>query len=232
MKRIGIIGGLGPEATVDYYRRIVHFFHEHNHSLSVPEIVIFSADISELFQLVGDEDWDALVEWLLLKVRGLEAAGADFAVISANTPHIVFDRVSARSPLPLLSIVEATREHAQSIGLKRVGLLGTKFTMKANFFGSSLAKDGIVVAVPEEADQEFIHGKLVNEIELGIFSDETRQELLWIIDRMAARDSLDGIILGCTELPLVLDQKQCDLPLLNTTEIHVAAICKYCLGAL
>lgn len=232
MKRIGIIGGLGPEATVDYYRRIVDFFHEYNHSLSTPEIVIFSADISEVFRLVGDEDWEALVEWLVSKVRGLEAAGADFAVISANTPHIVFDQVSGKSPLPLLSIVDATREYAKSIGLKKVGLLGTKFTMKANFFGSCLARDGIGVVVPEVADQEFIHDKLINEIELGIFTDETRQELLAIIGRMAARESIDGIILGCTELPLILDQKQCDLPLLNTTEIHVSAICKYCLGAL
>lgn len=232
MKRIGIVGGLGPEATVDYYRRIVDFFHEYNNSLSAPEIVILSADISELFQLVGDENWDALVEWLLLKVQKLNAAGADFAVISANTPHIVFDQLSAKSPIPLLSIVDATREHAKSKGLKKVGLLGTKFTMEANFFGSCFAKDGIAVAVPEKADQEFIHDKLVNEIELGIFSDETRQELLSIINRIAVRESVDGIILGCTELPLVIDQAQCDLPLLNTTEIHVSAICKYCLGEL
>lgn len=230
MKRIGIIGGLGPEATVDYYRRIVDFFHQENLSLSTPEIIIYSTDIAELFRLVGDGDREALVEWLAVKVRGLEAAGADFAVISANTPHIVFDRVSAKSPIPLLSIVEATRERARSMGLKRLGLLGTKFTMEANFFGSCLAKDGIAVLVPDEADQEFIHEKLVKEIELGIFSDETRQGLLSIIGRMAGDKLLDGIILGCTELPLILEQNQCALPLLNTTEIHVSAICKYCLG--
>lgn len=232
MQKIGIIGGLGPEATVDYYKRIVQFFHEHNQSLSTPEIVIYSVDIAELFKLVADQQWDALAKWLTSKVVDLKNAGADFAVISANTAHIVFNQVQAQSPLPLISIVEATLESAKLAGLKTVGLLGTQFTMQSNFFGDRFASEGISVVVPDNHEQQYIQDKLVNEIELGIFNEATRQEFLAIITRMKNCHDIDAVILGCTELPLILNGEGSEVPYLNTTAIHVAAICQRCLRPL
>lgn len=231
VKKIGIIGGLGPEATVDYYKRIVEFFHEHNQSLSTPEIIIYSVDIAHLFKLVTEQRWDRLAQWLAEKVSALKNAGADFAVISANTPHIVFDQIQAQSPLPLISIVEATLESARAAGLKRLGLLGTKFTMQSNFFGDRFAKDGITVVVPNDCEQQYIHEKLVSKIELGIFTEATRRQLLSIITNMRNREKVDAVILGCTELPLTLNEGASEVPFLNTTALHVAAICQQCMPA-
>lgn len=224
MQTIGIIGGLGPEATIDYYKRIVDHFHARNQSLAVPEIVIVSVDITHLFAMVEAGDWEALAAWLAGKVRALYAAGADFAVLSANTPHVVFDQVQAQSPIPLLSIADATLAAARAAGYRRLGLLGTAFTMQAGFF----AGDGFAIFVPEPEEQQRIHARLVNEIEHGIFNATTRQEFLAIIRALQARHQLDAIILGCTELPLLLHDGDADIPFLNTTAIHVEAICRRC----
>ena len=228
MKKIGIVGGRGPEATVDYYKRITRFFHEQGSGLNTPEILIYSANIVELFELLADKRDTPVVDWLVAKLITLKSAGADFAAISANTPHIVFDEVAARSPLPLISIVEATRLAAQKLNIRRAGLLGTKFTMQADFFANSFLPHGISVAVPGSADQEYIHQKLVTEIELGFISEGTRQGLVDIVNRMIQRDGIETVILGCTELPLILREEDICIPLLNTTEIHVSAICDAC----
>ena len=231
MEKIGIVGGLGPESTVDYYKRIVQFFREHNKGLSAPEIIIYSADTNQLLQLVSEQDWDNLTKWLIDKVTVLKRAGAEFAVISANTPHIVFDEVQAKSPLPLISIVEATLQSAKASGLRKLGLLGTKFTMQSSFFHDRFAKDNIAVVVPNDDEQLYIHQKLMTEIELGIFTESTRKQLLFIIEAIKARDSIDAVILGCTELPLILNDGDSTIPFFNTTEIHVAAICQRCMRA-
>ena len=229
MKKIGIIGGLGPEATVDYYKRIVRFFYDKNQELTVPEIIIYSVDIASLFKLVADQRWDSLTKWLVEKIIALEKAGADFAVISANTPHIVFDQVQSQSPLPLISIVEATLESAKAKKFRKLGLLGTKFTMQANFFGKRFIQDGIGVVVPNEREQQIVHEKLMNEIELGIFTEATRQQILSVVMNMRERNDIDAVILGCTELPLIFNDEANDIPMLNTTAIHVATICQRCL---
>lgn len=226
LQTIGIIGGLGPEATIDYYKRIVDHFHARNQSLAVPEIVIVSVDITRLFAMVAAGDREALAAWLADKVRALHAAGAEFAVISANTPHVVFDQVQALSPIPLLSIVDATLAAARTAGYRRLGLLGTAFTMQSNFF----ARDGIAIFVPNAEEQQHIHERLINEIEHGIFSTTTKQELLAIVRALQERHQLDAVILGCTELPLILHDGDADLPFLNTTAIHVDAICRRCVG--
>lgn len=209
----------------------MRFFHEHNQGLSTPEIIIYSADVTQLFKLVTEQNWDSLAKWLIDKVAALKNAGADFAVISANTPHIVFEEVQAHSPLPLISIVEATLKSAKVAGLKKLGLLGTKFTMQSTFFSDRFAKDDIVVVVPNAHEQQYIHEKLMSEIELGIFTEATRRQLLSIIGDMRDRDHIDAVILGCTELPLILNDNASEIPFLNTTEIHVAAICQQCMQA-
>lgn len=230
MQKIGLIGGLGPESTLDYYKRITGFFQRRSGGLATPDIVVYSASLAEAFELMGARQWEGLADWLVEKLERLHRAGADFAAISANSPHIVFDRVAARSPLPLISIVDATLDGARRAGLSRVGLLGTRFTMEANFFGARFAEAGIEVPVPCPADRAYLQEKLEQEIELGVFREATRQGLRDIMVRMARTDGIQGVILGCTELPLILGPEDSDLPLLNTTELHVAAICRRCLG--
>lgn len=230
MKTIGIVGGLGPESTVDYYQRIIGDFVRRRPAASYPEIVVFSANSDELFALIDRRDWDGMAAMLVAKVRALAAAGADFAAISANTPHIVFDRVAAASPIPLLSIVEATRDAARAAGMKRVGLLGTKLTMSSEFYAVAFRPAGIEVVVPTEEEQRLIHHRLMTEIELGLFKPETRSELNAVGRRLKADHAIEGLILGCTELPLIMTEPIEGLPFLNTTAIHCDRIVKECEG--
>lgn len=230
MKKIGIIGGIGPESTVDYYKLIIGAFHERQAEAGYPEIIIYSANLSALMRILEAGDWENLTDWLLEKVVALHKAGAEFAVIGSNTPHIVFDRVSSRSPVPMLSIIEETRKSAQKRGCKKLGLLGTRFTMQSDFFKKPFEDNGMAVVVPEQKDQELIHHRLFSEIELGIIKDSTREELLSIIKEMIDRHSIDALILGCTELPLILKQDKFGIPFLNTTAIHAESIVNYCVG--
>jgi aspartate racemase len=153
--------------------------------------------------------------------------GADFGFISANTPHIVFDRVKGKSPIPLVSIVEETCKAVSARGIKRIGFLGTKFSMQSGFYQKEFSGGGIRVFVPDIGEQNYIHGKLETEIELGIFLDETREGLLKIVERMIRDDGIEGVILGCTELPLILTKDEFGIPFFNTSEIHVNSILKY-----
>jgi aspartate racemase len=229
IKRIGLIGGIGPESTVDYYKGIINSFQTGYPDLGYPEIIIYSANLSELMEILEKKDRDRLVEWLSEKVAALQRAGAEFAAIGSNTPHAVFHQVRARSPIPMLSIVEETCRAAHSKKLKKPGLMGTRFTMESDFFQKPFAEKGIEVIVPEEKDQALIHKRLFSEIELGIIKESTRKELLTIVKKMVDRDSIDSLILGCTELPLILNKDEFGIPFLNTTAIHVESIVNYCL---
>ena len=182
-----------------------------------------------LLTLVEEKRWDDVTEWLLKGINTLHKAGADFGIISANTPHIVFDRLKNVSPIPLISIVEETSKKAKEIGLQKVGLLGTSFTMRASFFQKVFANNKISIVVPSEKEQDFIQHKLMTEIELGQFIEETRNSLLKIVKRMVNEDLIEGVILGCTELPLILSKDEYDIPFLNTTKIHVESAIRYCL---
>ena len=224
-----MIGGFGPEATLDYYRLLIETYRKKIKDGSIPEIIIYSMDVSILLNMVAKKQWDALVKWLVNGLKVLYQAGANFGFISANTPHIVFDRVNELSPIPLLSIVEETCKHIDRLALRRVGLLGTKFTMQSDFYQKVCDKYNIEVFVPHEKEREYIHRKLITEIEFGIFLDETREGLLNIIKRMIEEDLVEGIILGCTELPLILTKSKFGIPFLNTTKIHVESIVNYCL---
>ncbi|MCB2293558.1 amino acid racemase [Clostridium algoriphilum] len=227
MNKIGMIGGFGPESTLEYYRLLIETYRHETNNESSPEIIIYSMDINILLKLVENKQWDVLVEWLVNGIKVLHKAGADFGFISANTPHIVFDRVNELSPIPLLSIVDETCNHIEKIGAKRVGLLGTKFTMESEFYQRACNKNNIQIYVPNEKDQGYINNKLMTEIELGNFLDETRKGLVDIIRRMMQDNSIEGVILGCTELPLILTKSELGIPFFNTTQIHVESIIKY-----
>lgn len=228
MKRIGIIGGLGPESTIDYYKGIINIFRQRN--LAAPEIIIYSANVNRLLELAEAREWNKLAEWLVEMVNALHNAGAEFAIIGSNTPHIVFDKVKSKSPIPMLSIVDETCNRASNMKLKKLGLMGTKFTMESDFFQKAFHDAGISIIVPMKDEQQFIHNKIVSEIALGIIKNSTRQELLSVVKRMIDEDSIDGLILGCTELPLILEKDEYDIPFLKTTAIHIDSIVDYCIG--
>jgi len=228
MKRIGIIGGLGPESTIDYYKGIINIFRQRD--LAAPEIIIYSADVNRLLELAEAREWNKLVEWLVEMVNALHNAGAEFAVIGSNTPHIVFDKVKSKSPIPMLSIVDETCNRASNMKLKILGLMGTKFTMESDFFQKAFHDAGISIIVPMKDEQQFIHNKIISEIALGIIKNSTRQELLSVVKRMIDEDSIDGLILGCTELPLILEKDEYGIPFLKTTAIHIDSIVDYCIG--
>lgn len=231
MKKIGIVGGLGPVATIDYYNEIINYFNERDNNLVYPEIIIYSLNMSDFLALMKEKNYVKVVEMFNDILKSLRNAGADFAVISANTPHLLFEEIKKFSVLPLISIVEATCEEAKALKLKRTGLFGTKFTMEASFYQDIFQKQGIKVLPPKKDDIEVINQKLFKEIELGIFKEETKQQLLEIVRKMRKEFSIDGLILGCTEFPSVFREKSYfDIPFLNTTRIHVNKIIEYCLS--
>lgn len=230
MKKIGIIGGIGPESTVDYYKQIIGAFRQTGDGLTYPEIIVYSANLSELMALIEARQWDRMVDWLVARCQALHRAGAELGAMASNSPHAVFDAVQARSPMPLVSIVTATCDAAKRIGLKRPGLLGTQFTMASDFYARTFAGEGMEMAVPETEDQALIQKRLFSEIELGVIKETTRQELVAIAEKMIATRGIDGLILGCTELPLILDQRHFDIPVLDTAAIHVEGIIQRCLG--
>jgi aspartate racemase len=226
MKTVGIIGGIGPESTIEYYRFIIDSYRARKGDGSYPPIIINSVDLNRLVNWINADELDPFTDYLVTEVQRLERAGADFAVLAANTAHVVFDRIQERVRIPLLSIVEATCKHAQAAGLKRPGLMGTRFTMQGRFYPDGFARVGLPVITPAESEQAFIHEKYFGELLNNIFLPETRDSLLEIANRMKERDQIDGLILAGTELPLLLRDADSDLPFLDTTRIHVEAIVK------
>ena len=223
MQTVGLVGGLGPESTIDYYRRILDLWEE-SHPGSAPSILIHSLDVTRGIELVRN-DREGLVDYLLASLAKLAAAGCDFAAMAANTPHIVYDAAVRRSPLPLLSIVEVCAEESALRNYSRVGLLGTGFTMEGGFYEQVFSKRGIDVVVPEGADRKWLGERYLGELLKGVFNPETRAGVTALIRRMAADHGIEAAVLAGTELPLLLTSHAVDaIPLLDTTELHVRAI--------
>ena len=223
MAIVGIVGGLGPESTIDYYRRILEAWQREDPT-TAPSVVIDSLDVRLALRLV-EHDRPALIEYLLASLRRLAAAGADFIVLTANTPHLVFDDLAARSPAPLLSIVEVCAEDARRRGLRRLALLGTRFTMEGSFYPAVFARYGIAVVTPNEADRAWVHERYVDELLKGEFRDDTRHGFIELVRRLRDDEQIDGVILGGTELPLLLRTAViAGVPALDTTALHVAAL--------
>ena len=224
MKTLGIIGGLGPESTIDYYQSIIALYRERTTDGSYPQFIINSIDLKRGLAFMDASNLSGMADFLLEAIGKLARAGADFGLISANTPHIVFDEVASKSPIPLISIVEATCATAKARELKRLTLFGTRYTMQAAFYPKVFSREGIELFVPERDDQDYIHGKYFSELVPGKFLPETRAGLLDIVDRMKAKSDIDGVILAGTELPLILrDPDYNGIPFLNTTKIHCEA---------
>ncbi len=229
MKTAGIIGGIAPESTIAYYRQIIARYREQTGGY--PSIVINSIDLPKMLALVAEPVSRNLVNYLSTEVQRLADAGADFAVFASNTPHIVFDDVASRATIPMISIVESACHAAAALGLRRVGLLGTRFTMEGRFYRDVFSGRGIEVVPPHGDDLAYVHDKYMNELVNGSFRHQTRMELLRVIDRLRERDRVEAVILGGTELPLILDAESgAAVPLLDTTKIHVESIVSRLLG--
>jgi aspartate racemase len=189
-----------------------------------PSILLNSVDVEKLLALMENHDLPGVIDYLVPEVKRLAAAGADFGLIAANTPHIVFDELQQRSPIPLLSIVEATCAEAKARGIEKAALLGTRFTMQADFYPAVFSREGIALVMPVADEQFYIHDKYVNELLQDIFLPSTRARLLEVIHRMREQEQIECVVLAGTELPLVLSQDNAaGIPLLDTTKIHVEA---------
>ena len=222
MKIIGVIGGTGPESTIDYYREMVATYRERVRDGSYPTIVINSVDMKQLVDMITAGELAKVTEFLLREISRLARAGAEIGFIAANTPHLVFDQVRQQSPIELISIVEAARDVAFDLGLRRVGLIGTRFTMEAAFYPDVFAAKGISVVIPEAADRAYVHDKYMGELVNGVVLPETRDRLVGVIRKLRDTEKIDGIVLGGTELSLILkDASYVGIPCLDTTRIHV-----------
>lgn len=221
MKTLGLIGGTGPESTIEYYRLLVARYREQADG-HFPAVIITSIDLKQMIEWMTAGNLAAVTDGLAAEFERLRIAGADLAALTANTPHIVFDELQARSSLPLISIVEATCEEVRKRGLSTVGLFGTRFTMQAPFYPSVFSRGGVNLVLPSNQEQDYIHEIYLGELLKDVFLPETRTRLLEIADEMKRRDNIEAVILGGTELPLLLrDPEHNGLPLLDTTSIHV-----------
>ena len=225
MKTVGIVGGIAPDSTIEYYRQIIALYRAQSSAGNYPSIIINSINLRRMIDMITANELAAVTEYVLDAIEKLARAGADFALLASNTPHLVFDDLRARSPLPLISIVETAWVEAEALRMKRVGLFGTRFTMKANFYPNVFSRAGIEIILPSEADQDYIHTHYMDELVNGIFLPETKKGLLEIVDRLREKWQVDAIILGGTELPLILsDGVHNGISFLDTTRIHVKRI--------
>jgi aspartate racemase len=224
VKTLGIVGGIGPESTIEYYRFILAGYRARVTDGSAPHLLIDSLDVNRGIAMLDANDLAGLTEYIAGSVERLARAGAELALIAANTPHLVFDDVRRRSPIPMLSIVEAACEHVRRLGYGRVGLLGTGFTMRARFYPEAFARAGVELVAPNEAEQAVIHRIYIGELLENQFLAESRDAIVAIIERLRAEERVESILLAGTELPLLLrDAGPADVPLLDTTMIHVEA---------
>ena len=216
---------------MEYYRGLIAGYRQLRPDGSYPSIILNSLDVTKLLAWMNANQLGEVTDYLVDGLQKLVRAGADFAIIAANTPHIVFDEVQQRSPIPLVSIVEATCAEAERRGISKAALLGTRFTMQARFYPDVFSRKGITLVVPSEDEQNYIHDKYVGELLKNVFLPETRERLLEIIESMKQRHQIQAAILAGTELPLILHGEQaCGIPLLDTTQIHVQAVVARLLG--
>jgi aspartate racemase len=218
-KTIGILGGLTPESTVLYYQHIIHQYYTRYENYNYPEIIIYSVSLQRFNAWMNSEDWPSIETALVSALNHLYAAGADFAVIASNTMHMLFDRVQEQAPLPVISIIEATTAAIQRDEVDCVGLLGTRFTMERAFYRDTLQRYGIQSLIPPDHERPFLDTIIFDELSRGIITPSSRSTYLNSIDHLAQRGA-QGIILGCTEIPLLITPQDTSIPLYDTAKLH------------
>jgi len=227
MKTIGLIGGMSWESTAEYYRIINEAVKERLGGLHSAKIVMYSLDFEEIEQLQTGGRWDEATDSMVDAAKRVEKAGADFVLICTNTMHKMAQEVEASINIPLLHIADVTAEKIVSSGLKKVGLLGSTYTMEEDFYkGRLIDKFGLGVVVPNEADRQTVNNIIFEELCVGKITSSSREQVKTIIQKLIAQGA-QGIILGCTELPSLIKQKDCAVPLFDTTAIHAQAAVDY-----
>ena len=230
MKKIGLVGGLGPEATVLYYEGMIREAQKRFGRNYFPYLVINSVNAFEMMPMLDTKDFDRLSGWLLNHLKVLADAGAELTGIASNTPHIVFSRIESESPLPLIPIMRGPVEEAKKRKDSKVLLMGTRFAMEGGFYQKAFESSETELVIPEQNDREWIHKKIIDELIHGMIKDETRGGLFDIVRKTAERIPLDAVILGCTELPLIMKPEDSAWPLLNTTQLHIEALVREACG--
>lgn len=221
MKKIGLVGGTGPESTLMYYKELNSKIDEATGGKNMPELSIESVNFRKAWELVASEQYNGLADYLSEKVNNLVKNGADIIALTAATMHIVFDEIESNTNVSLISIPKAICNEVLEKGYKKVGLLGTIFTMEQDFMKKDLLQAGIEVVVPDKEDRELIAKRIYEELEVGVVKESTLLEFNEIIKKMQSAYGIEAIILGCTELPLLLNDENCLLPCLNSVEIHI-----------
>lgn len=225
MKLLGMIGGIGPESTIDYYRILLERFRQQTGGDANLPLLINSIDLHRVLEHVARGEYQRLTDYLVREVNRLADAGAHLGFIAANTPHIVFDTIQPRCRIPLMSIVVATLNAALALGLTRLGILGTRFTMEADVYVAPFRSAGMEIIPPSTAERSLVHSLYTENLLRGQFDVDTRRSILQVIDQMLVRDRIDSVILAGTELPLLLrDSPKADIPFLDTTLIHAEAV--------
>jgi len=230
-RTIGMIGGIAPASTVDYYQRIISRFQERTGQREYPSIIINSINMTHMMNLIANDHLDELIDYLSEEIFVLEKAGAKVIFLASNTPHIVYEPLVKRVKTKMVSIVDSTISYAQSKGLRRLGLFGTISTMEGDFFLNGFEAAGMEIITPMPDERKYIHKIYMEELARGRFMPETKNHLLTIANRMYNEGQIDSLILGGTELPLILKSSDMeDIELINTTKVHVERILDAAIG--
>jgi len=228
MKTIGIIGGLTWYSTLDYYRLLNELVNKRLGGVHSGKIILNSVDFAEIKPLTEQDEWEAIAVIICKAAVSLQSAGADCIMIGANTMHKIADKIQAAVNIPIIHIGTVTAEKIKNTGLKKVALLGTKYTMQLDFYKAKLAEYGIETMIPNEKDIQYINRSIYDEFSIGAFLPETKKEYLRIIKQLI-EDGAEGIILGCTEIPILIKQEDCAVPVFDTAVIHATAAVDFAL---
>lgn len=230
MKTIGLIGGMSWESSLEYYRIINESVKDKLGGLHSAKSLMYSVDFEDIEKLQHEGNWEKLTEIMIEAAQNLERSGADFIIICTNTMHKMADEVQKNIQIPLLHMADLTGEAIRKEGIKKIGLLGTRFTMEENFYKGRLINNfGMEVIIPNEEERQIVHDVIYNELCLGEINTSSREKFLQIINNLV-KQGAEGIILGCTEIPLLIKQEDVEIPLFDTTTIHAKAAVEYALN--
>jgi aspartate racemase len=229
MKTIGLIGGISWLSTVEYYKLLNQLVNDRLGGVEAAKIAMYSVNFAEIKALTMADDWDGLTRLMCDAAKQVEKAGADCLLIGANTMHKIADKVQAAVNIPLIHIAEVTADEISTRKLKTVALLGTRYVMQLDFYKEKLAAKGVAILIPEQEDIDYVNNAIYEEFGKGIFLPAAKQRFLQIIDKLA-KQGAEGVIFGCTEIPLLIKQEECSIPVFDTTLIHSAAAVNFALG--
>jgi len=226
MNNIGIIGGIGPTSTVVYYNRLIDGYREIKKDENYPQLFINSINMTEMLNYVSKNDYEKLINLLANEIQKLKIVGVDYVAIASNTPHCVINELIGKTSVPIINIVEETCQYVKNKNLKKVLLTGTMFTMQRDFYRKSFEKYDIECIVPNDDEKKIIHNIIFPNLENGIVIEKDKILFKDLCKKIILKNGIDGIILGCTELPLLVNEKDFDICVLDTMEIHIKSILK------